>query len=217
MVLSLLLHSSSRPQAGWVARPHRLWTEHKKLKICVYVFLCSPDTELACAEPGPAENPCSLMAETVQKLGSGRSHDCLPGRAPSSVMSSLSRAALGSGGAHKKGVCVCVCVCVHVCVQPVAGRCSPPGEGTAESHLGRLARGDGRGWLVGFPVPVPGRALSLRSRFAYRVSATWLSQERCCTSSAVPEVGASDGNGCARAAPSWLCRRKAPSTPRSSG
>ena len=131
LVLSLLLHSSSRPQAGWVARPHRLWTERKKLKICVYVFLCSPDTELACAEPGPAENPCSLMAEMVQKLGSGRSRDCLPGRAPSSVMSSLSRAALGSGGARKRCLCVCVYVCVCVCA--ASGRAMLP-----------AGRGDGR-------------------------------------------------------------------------
>lgn len=146
------------------------------------MFLCSPDTKLLCAEPGPAENPCSLVAETVQKLSSGRARACLPGRVASPVTSSPLWGWSGRRGSSEK-VFVCVCTARLRAMLP-SGR----GDG-AESHLGRLACGDGKGWLVGFPVPVLGRVLSLWSRFTHCVPAMRLSQGRGCASSAVPEVG----------------------------
>lgn len=100
---------------------HRLWREHEKLKPHFYVFLCSPDAELARAEPGPAKNPCSLMAATVQKLSSGQTGGCFPGCVSSPVTSSPSRAGLGTGEL-RKGTCARACVCLRSRLQGDAPR-----------------------------------------------------------------------------------------------
>lgn len=89
---------------------HRLWREHEKLKTHFYVFLCSPDAELARAEPGPAKNPCSLTAATVQKLSSGQTGGCFPSCVSSLVTSSPSRAGLVWGSSEKGLVHARVCL-----------------------------------------------------------------------------------------------------------